>query len=224
MKSIVCIAALSAVIFTGCTPHYREVGPYHEDGTEKPRTVLLPVADYSLATLPWSLSDEFYSGVKEQLVRHAEVFVCPDPVGYAVPAGLDGIDLVDRHSQELKQRFDDADFVVLMELIDHSEVPINRDTMKLEIVDGGNATHVIQMKMRIQAVDLRGGTAKPVLRETIEKTYPIFSAAVFDVQKAPWGTGKYQFSVLGRAHIAMEKEIAQRLEQYLLLAKGREPS
>jgi hypothetical protein len=182
------------------------------------------VADYSLASLPWSLSDEFYSGVKEQLLRRAEVFVCPDPVSYAVPAGLDGIDLVDRHSHELKQRFTDADFVVLMELIDHREVPIDRATMKLEFTDGGNANHAIQMRMRVQAVDLRGQTAKVVYRETIESNYPIFSGAVYDVQDHPWGTSKYNFSVLGRAHTVIEKEVAQRLEQYLLYAKGRQPS
>jgi hypothetical protein len=224
MKSIVTGAALCAALLASCTPHYREVGPYHEDGSEKPRTVLLPVADYSLSALPWSLSDEIHAGVKDKLLRRAEVFVCPDTVGYAVPPGLDGVDLVDRHGGELKQHFPDVDFVVLMELIDHQEVPIVRGVTKLDFVDGGNAKNALSMKLRVQAVDVRGATPRTVFRETIERNYPIYSAAVFDVQKHPWKTRSFEFSVLGRAHTELEKEVAQRLEQYLLFAKGRQHS
>jgi hypothetical protein len=63
-----------------------------------------------------------------------------------------------------------------------------------------------------------------VLRETVERAYPIFSAAVFDVQENPWGSRAYPFSLIGRAHMELEKEVADHLEQYLLFAKGRQHS
>ena len=78
------------------------------------------------------------------------------------------------------------------------------------------------MTARIKVVDLRSEKPQIVLQELIQDTHFIpkrFSR--FNYEQVIWGQENYNLSPLGLAHSALSKEIARRVEDYILLANGK---
>jgi len=76
--------------------------------------------------------------------------------------------------------------------------------------------------MRIRAVDLRGNKPKVILQELVKDSYYISKNVLHtDYDIIVWGVDEYLSSPMGLAHLSFSKEIAERISDYILLAKSR---
>lgn len=210
----VLISLLIALSFCGCQPQYSDFFPYHDDGTPKPYVALVPVIDETHEKLPMDVAPEFSKQIRYLLMREGKLFLPPEK---EIKNRLK-----DSSKQELLSttdlmpylHFQPAHFVVVLELIEHKEVPYQRGKIKpiyTAHLDPDNA-NVLQMKMRLRVVDIRGGEPRLIRQEVLESNHVIPKKAVVDSIDLK---DKEAFSAtpLGLAYARFERDIARKIEQ-----------
>ena len=119
----------------------------------------------------------------------------------------------------MKQEFDAHEFAVFLELVEHEMVSISRDktaSFPQEIPQN------LKMGVRVRVIDLRGAAPKIVLQEMIRDSYYIPKTLIpTDYNAVVWGSEEYMKSSMGIAHTHIAQEIANRVSDYILLAKSR---
>jgi hypothetical protein len=81
------------------------------------------------------------------------------------------------------------------------------------------------VSVRVLVVDVREKTPKVVLQEIVEQSNHVpkqFTKANFN--QVPWGDEAFAVSPLGIAHDQLCKEIAARVEDYILISGARDGS
>lgn len=201
----------------------------HDDGRRKAVTCVTPIYDINNISLPWSLSDDLTTNLKNRLVKRGNV--------YLTNLSIEEIDLEDLNYEEvknvhleenlslnlnytsLKDKYPDSEFVVFMELIKHDVHP------KLEtksFFDKLTPSYVLDLALRLRIVDLRKNTPELILQEVIEQSHSMPKQfASLDTESPMWGKKTYSISPLGFAHSNFVKEISSRIESYLILAKTK---
>ena len=213
---------MSRVIFSlcllcciaGCTsriaPETAYVVAYvSKDGPRRPIVALVPLIDSTLPHLSWNLSDELTAGIERRLDKK-DIFYLARPARMRQiartlspaqnPFGTD--------PSWMKEAFPRDEFVVFMELLEHDEVPLSP----------GDAPAELNIAVRLRVLDLRGQKVRVVLQEVVRESHYIpkpFTRAHF--APATWGSDTYSITPLGLAHAQLSKEIAGRIEDYILL-------
>jgi hypothetical protein len=105
----------------------------------------------------------------------------------------------------------DTEYVAFMELLDHREVPI---------LSGNDEESPANLKiaLRLRVVDLKGKTPHVILQEIINANHYVpkqFTQSMFG--HVYWGHEIYSISPTGLAHGQLIKEIASRVEDYILI-------
>jgi len=209
-----------AILLGGCN---REGGSQQarqsEKGQLKPVVAIVPLVDKTMNDVPWSLSEELTSTIHHRLSQTDKLYLASIEKIRAASKKLGtaqnpfGPDI-----HWTKKVFYQDEFVVFMELIEHDEVPsANTKSIALE-----SASAQLNMTVRVRVIDLRGEEPQIVLQEMIQDSHFIpkqFTKSNF--YQVPWGKESYNISPLGLAHAQLSKEIATRLEDYILLAKAK---
>lgn len=187
---------------------------FYDDGKPKPVVALVPVIDRSGHDLPWDLSDEFTLSVKDRLLQKQDLFLTyPSKTLLQNEVNPFGADLA-----WMKASFPKKEFVVFMELIEHKEVPVFGKTESLP----EDSPAELKMSVRLRVVDLRGQTPKIILQELIhDAQYLPKQFTRYNFFQIPWGKESYSITPLGLAHAKVVKEIASRVEDYILIAKAK---
>jgi len=188
-----------------------EMSRFHEDGRAKPSVAIASMLDTTSFDTSWSLSDEITSGVMNWVAETGAIFV---------------------HSQEqspfsenpfgtnlswMKREFHSEEFVAFLELVEHEFAPV-----KTKGTTAQEASANLNMAVRLRVVDLRPATPKVVLQEMIRETYFVPKTLIpNDYSVEVWGTEKFAKSPMGIAHASLIQEIANRISDYILLAKSR---
>jgi hypothetical protein len=120
--------------------------------------------------------------------------------------------------------FCNVDFIVALELVDHSVTPYdpsllaNRDCSK-----GNPANRELTMQMRIRIIDVRPECPRIVLYE-VQKTNYLQTPPYYDTidyEKCGWKTEAYSRTPCCMAHQRLISNISQRLEQVIWSCKWR---
>lgn len=218
---VICLAALAA----GCQKpdsDSRQAYYYREKESVKPVVkpvvALVPIIDSTASELPWSLSDELTESIHERLQQKEKLHLIEDQKIRAITKALSPSD--NPFANDLtwvKNAFANDEFVVFVELIEHDEIPLNGQ----KVHSPKESSFELNMTARIRVVDLREQQPQIVLQELIHDTHFIpkrFSR--FNFEQVIWGQDHYHISPLGLAHGALSKEIAKRVEDYILLSNG----
>lgn len=210
------LCALFALFATSCGgPKYVDYFPYCDSGKPKPKLVLIPVIDSSGCEVPWDLSREISQSVYYEMMNSGELYVMsPEEVG-PVWNNRNNIDFFGADLGYTKD-FSCADFIVAMELIDHSANPA--------IVGRSSSCHpcnnVLTMRVRIKVIDVRCACPRVVLYEIITADYTVAqSKECCDFTKQCWGQNGYQMTPCGILHQRMVCKISRRLEEVLWINK-----
>lgn len=195
-----------------------EYAKYHIDGRAKPTVAIIPLVDKSNSELSWSLSSELTSSIRYRLLQEDNIYLLNDqktlPLAQKVEKELFSPSF---DPYLLRKVFKDVEFVVITELLEHSEVAVySKDTVNPD--DPAD----LKMTMRIKVYDIRKVEPTIVLQEVIHDTYRIprqFTKTNF--YQIPWGKDGFSISPIGIAHANLTKEAATRIEDYILLAKSR---
>lgn len=205
--SIVCF------LFFGCSQmHFQDQTAYHDDGRKKPMVCLLGVFDSSMSDLPWSLSEEFTLSIQQTIMQSKQLYLLQDYplVNYLLSQDrsykpfLQDLNVL--HNLPLQ-----SEYVVFLELIRH-----NLDKSS----DGISLTEHLDMAVRVRIIDLRGKVPRIVLQELFEKKTDILSSlSLVDYRSTTWGSASFSVLPLGVAHNDFCRALAERIEEYILVAK-----
>ncbi len=207
-------AIVLGILAASCSRNSDEVSRYHEDGRAKPVVAVASMIDTTSFDASWSLSEELTSMIVDQVSSTGEIFVkSQDDFPFAENPFSSG-DL-----SWMKREFQDKEFVVFLELVEHEAVPATKGKKNYSPQE---VSTNLNMAVRLRVIDLRQATPKIVLQEMVRDSYFIPKALLpTDYTTAVWGTDEYRKSPMGIAHTQLSQEIANRISDYILLAKSR---
>ncbi|MBS0627014.1 MAG: hypothetical protein JSS09_02260 [Verrucomicrobia bacterium] len=215
LYSTFCLTAL----FSGCQKDNTTSATVSEIKAIKPAVAIVPLIDNSEQSLGWNISDEItYTLCSKLDQKNLFNLALPSQIrsqtkrmkGKNNPFGDD--------IEWIKQVFSEEDFVVFLELLEHREVP--KETTKP--TPPSMLAADLKMGLRIRIIDNRGETPKITLQEILQDSHFIprqFNQYNFD--QCSWDTEEFSLSPVGIAHSQLIKELKDRIESYILLAKAQ---
>ncbi len=215
MYKSVLFSIFCALFFTACySRNPDEFTKYYEDGRAKPTIAIASIIDTTTDEYTWSLSDEFENLFLNKIANKGTLYINDfnEHTTY-VPSSENpfGIDI-----SWMKKEYEPNEFVVFLELVEHATIPTKKSA------DGYIDAANLNTAIRIRIVDIRPSKPKIVLQELIKESYPItraFTEINYDITH--WGTKDYNYSPLCLAHTKIMKEVVERVNDYILLAKSR---
>lgn len=231
MKNFVLAAGITSLLI-GCNSdrYQQHAVRFHEDGRAKAVVTLTPVFDHHDIHLPWSLADDLTEMIKTRLLKKANVYI--GNADTLKKSFEDEDQLIEKpfehyeenkscsiHVESLKVKFPKTDFVVFLELAEHEIHPKN---ISGSFLDAITPSQELQLSMRIRIYDLRFEVPQIILQELVEQKHLVpKQLAKLDYDSPIWGKKTYSISPVGFAHAQLAKEVAQRIENYLILAKTK---
>lgn len=204
------------LIFCSCTGPYGRFSRYHDNGKRKAQVVLLPVVNRSSMDFSWDVSQELSQGLKDALLRQANIFVDSASLS-EMPLDLN----IRQPDMQQLQSLKPAEFVILAEIIDHQRLPYKRGAIKPVYPADGRISYVLSVMARIHVVDIRSETPKSILHEIIHSNHLIpVQIATDAIESKKWGEEAYPGSPLGLAHSRLQRDLAVRAENYISVAKS----
>lgn len=209
MIRYIALAIFSLLVFTSCSNNQGDstASRFYDDGRARPVVAISSVIDSTTYDLPWSLSEELTYLIKNQLSNNKNLFLSSTEVMDESLTNTDNP--FDVNISWMKDRFDNSEFLVFLELLNHNE--LKKDNISN-----------LEMSMRIRIVDVRAKEPKIILQECIDDNYYIAKGSIKeDYQNTIWGSSEYANSRMGLAHKQLSKEISDRISDYIALSKSR---
>ncbi len=204
---------------TGCNEHKQgqdNTAMYQKGARLKPIVTVIPIVDSTENDLPWNLSDELTSAIDYQLARNNNLYIIEPAKARAALKKIKGTqNPFGTDISWIKTTFTDEEFVVFFELVEHEEV-LRQD--KKKPIDPQYCSADLNISMRVRVFDLRSQQPKVVLQELVHDSHFVprqFTHVNF--HQALWGEDSFSISPMGLAHKEFTKEIATRVEDYILL-------
>lgn len=188
-----------------------EMSRFHEDGRAKPSVAVASLLDTTSFDASWSLSEELTEGVMNLVAGTGQIYVRSQQESPFTENPF-GSDL-----SWMKREFQGEEFVAFLELVEHEFVPVLTKGTPLQ-----EASSNLNMGVRLRVIDLRPAVPKIVLQEMIRDSYFVPKTLIpTDYAVEVWGTEGYKKSPMGIAHAQLIQEIADRITDYILLARSR---
>jgi len=207
--------------FVSCTTTSQDQNTrYHDDGRSKPTVAFVPVFDRSGAEVSWSLSEEFTDHLKQRFLKRSNFYLnTTEDINHEIDTLTEQNDPFASEISWVGETFSKEEFVVFAELVEHD---IHDKEAKNNFLDKITPSSEISMTMRIRVFDLREETPKIVLQELVTQSHLIPKPSDLR-EESPDRWRKMTFSItpLGLAHAQFSKEVAKRIEDYILLSKSR---
>lgn len=184
--------------------------------SNRPIVSFVPVIDHSKSDLNWNVSHELSKAIRDRLAQKKRVYmVDEDHVAALSQKALSSHTPFEGDTSWVRRSFPENEFVVFTELMRHSETP----TMPKDLQ---NSPAELTMAVRVVIVDVREKTPKVVLQEIVEQSHHVprqFNKV--NLNQVCWGDEAFDVSPLGIAHDQLCKELATRIEDYILLAGAK---
>ncbi len=210
------IIGLVALFFSSCShkEEQEQLTKYYDDGTARPVITIAPILDTTSFEASWSLSDEISSLIENRLLNKGTLFLNSESDKYLNSSENPfGNDL-----SWVKKEFYPNEFVVFLEIVQHELEPVE----KTKFFDPSEISSNLNIAVRIRIIDIRGTTPKIVLQELLhESQYVSRTLIPFDYDQNPWGSEDYNASPMSIAHVSLVKQLVERINDYVLLAKSR---
>lgn len=206
------------LILIGCNKRSDDSTAFLEaKASNRPIVAIVPILDHSRSDLNWNVSQELSQTIRKRLVSRNQLYLIGEDI-FASKASkaLASHDPFDLDTAWVRKTFTPNEFVVFMELIEHKETPILTTELPNEVQE---APAELALSVRVRVFDVREKTPKLVLQEIVQQSHHIprqFTKANFN--QVPWGNETFDVSPLGIAHDMLCKELASRVEDYILIS------
>jgi len=219
--SLLAILSLVFTMFSCQDDHSNVAIKYHEDGRAKPSVALTSIIDSTNFEGDWSLSEEFTELLKNKMAKSQKLYIPHiHQSGSHFHFGNNPFasDISWMRDLEVNQ-----DFVVFMELINHEKkIEANDSSVPLSNIPAEDACSKLNIALRLKIVDLRENNPKVVLQEVIKDQFEIPNTLTAqENEKAAFGTVQYRRSYTAQAHDKLLDTVADRINEYVDLAKIR---
>ncbi len=222
MSRFILSISVLALIAGGCDDNdYNNTQAYNQAPVQgKPIVSIVPVIDNTKYNCDWNLSDELSSSIYYRLSQQNHVSLVDSSKVRAKTKKLgEKNNPFSPDISWVKNAFQGDEFVVFLELVEHEEV-IHQNRKKP--TDPKNCSAELNMSMRVRVFDLRGNEPKVILQELVHDTHFIprqFTQENF--YQVPWGDASYSISPVGFAHAKFTKELAERIEDYVMMMSNK---
>ncbi len=223
MSRFIISLSLFAVVAAGCDDNSQNnTQAYHQAPIQaKPIVAIVPVIDNTKSDYEWNLSDELSSTLYYRLGQQDKFSIADAPhVRAKLKKFKEEKNPFSTDISWIKKTFQGDQFVVFLELVEHEEV-LKLDRKKT--AEPKDCAADLNMSMRVRVFDLRGNEPKVILQELVHDSHFIprqFTQTNF--YQVPWGHESFSISPVGLAHAEFTKEIASRIEDYILMvSKGK---
>lgn len=181
----------------------------------KPIVAFVPVFDHAKHRLSWNVSQELTSGINRCLAQRDRLYLIDQE---RVSKTVQNLEADQNPFGEeinwIRKKFRNDEFVAFVELIKRDETPLNFQEESLSACPAE-----LFLSARIRIFDLRGSTPKIVLSEVINHSENIpTSFTRINHAQIPPDHENYHTTPQGMAHDLFAKEIANRIEDYVLLS------
>jgi hypothetical protein len=218
-KSLFSLCAI-ALISCGCHNDSSSNGTSVSSLTstfKTPIVSVVPVIDNTKNDYEWNLSDELSSAIYANLSKQDRVILnSSSKVRAKSRPALEKHNPFDRDLSWVKKSFQDEEFIVFIELVEHEEV-LNQSRVRPQ--DPSTCSAELRMAVRVRVIDLRSAEPRVVLQELIHdahQIHPQFNNVNF--YQVPWKDQSFSISPVGLAHTKLTKELSSRIEDYILIA------
>ncbi len=193
---------------------------YHDDGREKPIVTIVPFFDRVQFSGSWDLSEELTMLLRQRVQKKGNLFLTDQEGTASIVSNLnDKRHPFDPDCHWLKEHFQNEQFIVLLELIEHD---ISTKSIKLPFSEEFKSDYYLDMLVRMRVVDLRKPAPEIILQEFLNYSHKIPKQGLeIDYQKNHFGKSSYLSTPLAVGHNTLCKKIAVRLEDYILLSKSK---
>lgn len=205
----------------GCSKNVSEQATrYYDDGRSKPIVALVPVFDRSGAKISWSLSEEFTDHLRQRFLKQSQFYInTPDQINAEIETLNETNDPFSLDYAWISKTFGEEEFVVFTELVEHD---IHPKGSRNNFLDKLTPSCELSMTMRVRVFDLRGEKPEIVLQELVHQSHLIPKPSDQAEQNPDkWKKMTFTITPLGMAHSQFSKEVAKRIEDYILLSKSR---
>ncbi len=215
-RSFLCFVGLIVLCCTGCAPDNRDTTLYQRSGRQKAIVAVLPcinkVTDYELT---WDLSREFTDEIRKRVYDSSRIYLLRDHGSLEIAEKLNTPN-PSMISREEINKLGAAEFVIVAELIDQTEVPYNPKKHVDDSFIRSDVASVLNVSMRVRVIDIRNEEPKVILQEILNNEHVIAGAyKACDYSRTPWGTEAFQRTPLGMAHGKIVRELVTRVENYV---------
>lgn len=214
-----CFFALSLIALTGCQQDTRLCAPTFHVPTvrQKPILAVVPVFDQSKHHHPWNIAQELTTGILRSLsVKDQLYMVDQEKVSQIFKEMQTAGDLFGTDLQWIKKKFRSEEFVAFIELYKNEETLLN---FHKDIPDA-ECPAELYLSARVRIFDLRGAVPKLVLSEEVNHSEnipkefnPLNRTLITPDQE------NFHSTPHGIAQDSFAREIAERIEDYVLLAQ-----
>ncbi len=218
MKQYIYPFICSALLVSGCQKN-QDADVLSQKQSLKPSVAVIPLIDNSDHTLSWNLSDEItYTLCTKLYEKNTLNLTLPGKIKAQSKRVKGQMNPFSEDLQWVKKAFSEEEFVVFLEMIEHSEIPAETPSDKKVSKESLSAN--LHMSVRVRIVDLRHETPKITLQEIIQDSHFIpRQFTQYNFHQSPWNTEEFLLSPVGIAHAQLIKELKTRIEDYILLAK-----
>ncbi len=217
-RSILPLTIIS-LLFTSC-----EKGGQGESSSllespffSRPIVAVVPMISRTSVDLTWNVSQELSNAIRQRLTQRNHLYLMnEEAVSTMARRALSHHDPFEQETTWVKKGFPQNEVVAFMELLEHHEASL------YPTKEAQDSPSELNLTVRVRVFDLRDQTPRVVLEEIVQQSHHIpkpFNKANFS--QVAWGDEAFEISPLGIAHEALTKEIAGRIEDYILLS-GRQ--
>jgi hypothetical protein len=217
MKSLLLSTLFLAAVATSCNRGGPESAANSIQQIPQPIVAIVPIFDRTAnSDVSWNLSDELTVGLNRKLAQKSKLYLADEKKMKLLARKFTSQN--DPFSNDLSwvtRLYHGNEFVVFMELLEHREVPVSQ-TANL------NSPADLNISLKVRVVDIRAEKPRIVLQEILHDVHHVarqFTKANF--QQIAWGQENFHVTPVAIAHTKFIKELATRVEDYILLAASR---
>lgn len=215
------IIVFCALLLTGCQLNVPNINfRYYDDGREKPIVTLIPMFNRMDLPFAWDISTELTEQLRSELQKKGALFLSSKEAADAITSSLSEEEQPFSNNYNwVKNFFQKEQFLVFLELVEHEIAP---QSVKIPFSQEVKSTYLLKMLVRARIIDLRSPKPAIILQEFIRYSHKIPTNSLqIDYEKNCFGTPNYSATPIAVGHRGLCKEIAKRLEDYILLAKSK---
>ena len=184
----------------------------------KSTVAIAPVIDNTKHTTSWDLSDEITYSLFYKLGQKENLQVEDPYKTKSITRKLKSTnDPFGEDINWVKKSFTNEDFIVFVEMLEHDEVANVSDKNQ----NPQDCSANLQLTARVVVVDNRTDYPQVILQEVVsDKHFIPRQFNRYNFRQVAWGSDDFHVSPTGMAHFQFLKEISNRIEDYISLAKS----
>lgn len=203
-KALLFVYTLMVLLFSACGPRYGDFCPCHDDGTPKPRVVLLPIKS---APGLCERADELMQNIRYNLMDRGNLYLYPEEIVKRQLEKMGDVSFFDS-DVSFAWQFGGADFVVASELVEC------RSDLYGNVEDKCMPPHLqrknlLMVKLRVRVIDLRCHEPVIVLQEMLSRDLL--------VPNRKFGESEVDLSCFSEISCRLADDFARRLENGISL-------